>query len=293
MSTHGKHIQDEIPQTPYCPPVTYPLDLEIFSISDLRARVDKRHLSKVERIEFNLLLYVATGRCNHAIDFTLEDCGPGSLILVQPGQTHRFDALSEWDGWLVLFRPEFLYPLEAMALLNGLEQLPAHLVLQGDDRWAVTESIRRMHLDTRQQADTNFLHTLLRNQLCALLTRVQLIHSRIETEVTPAATTMHRFKRFKQAVDQHHQRLHRVQDYARLLGCSEKTLNRDTQEILGIGAKTFVTRRIVLEAKRLLIHTNQPISSIAHQLGFDEVTNFFKVFKREAGHTPGDLRRGV
>jgi hypothetical protein len=46
----------------------------------------------------------------------------------------------------------------------------------------------------------------------------------------------------------------------------------------------------VLEAKRLLVHSQLPIASINHQLGFDEATNFFKYFKRDTGTTPNVFR---
>ncbi|GAB6039737.1 AraC family transcriptional regulator [Endothiovibrio diazotrophicus] len=288
---HGKHKSAAIPRAVYSPRGAYSLDLEVLSVDHLRRRTSGEQLPSLERIEFNLLLYVTRGHCSHAIDFESEECAPGSLMLIQSGQTHRFDSSPGWDGWMVLYRPEFLYPLEAMALLSGMEQLPSHLTLSPDDRRAVAESIERMYLDTRKQADDTLLHTLLRNQLCALLTRVQLIHSRQEAKSPISSTSLQRFKRFKRAVDQHHQQLHRVHEYAQLLGCSEKTLNRDTHEVLGIGAKAFITRRVLLEAKRLLIHTSQPISSIGHSLGFDEVTNFFKLFKRETGRSPGEFRR--
>jgi len=61
--------------------------------------------------------------------------------------------------------------------------------------------------------------------------------------------------------------------------------------MVGVGAKTFIASRLALEAKRLLVHTEMPISAIAHQLGFDEATNFTKFFRSIEGCTPGDFRR--
>lgn len=48
--------------------------------------------------------------------------------------------------------------------------------------------------------------------------------------------------------------------------------------------------RLVLEAKRLLVHTTDPVGVIARQLGFAEPTNFVKFFRRETGTTPGAFR---
>ena len=80
-------------------------------------------------------------------------------------------------------------------------------------------------------------------------------------------------------------------DYARLLGCSHRSLSRATLDVAGVPAKAFLAGRIALEAKRLLAHTAAPVSTIADQLGFAEATNFVKFFKRAAGCAPGTFRR--
>lgn len=55
-------------------------------------------------------------------------------------------------------------------------------------------------------------------------------------------------------------------------------------------AKRVIVERILLEAKRLLAHSQLPVASISHQLGFDEAPNFVKYLKRETGTTPNQLR---
>ena len=60
---------------------------------------------------------------------------------------------------------------------------------------------------------------------------------------------------------------------------------------VGMTAKAFIATRINLEAKRLLAHTDLPITDLAETLGFEETTNFTKFFKRETGCTPTEFRR--
>lgn len=91
-------------------------------------------------------------------------------------------------------------------------------------------------------------------------------------------------------MEEHFQKRHAVAGYAKLLGCSEKSLGRAVQTIAGITAKEFLSQRIALEAKRLLVHTSLPVSVIANRLGFDEPTNFVKFFRREAQQSPGEFR---
>jgi AraC-like DNA-binding protein len=81
-------------------------------------------------------------------------------------------------------------------------------------------------------------------------------------------------------------------DYADQLGYTEKSLARAVAAAAGTTAKAFIAARINLEAKRLLVHTDQPIATLAEKLGFDEATNFSKFFKREVGCTPAEFRKG-
>ena len=78
--------------------------------------------------------------------------------------------------------------------------------------------------------------------------------------------------------------------YAAELGCTERSLTRAVLDAEGISAKQFVSRRLGLEAKRLLIHTDCPVSVIADKLGFKEATHFSKFFRSMVGCTPLQFR---
>lgn len=80
---------------------------------------------------------------------------------------------------------------------------------------------------------------------------------------------------------------HHVRDHARELGDSERTLSRACLDVTGRTAKQVLSDRLVLEAKRLLAHSDLTAAAVASQLGFDEPTNFQRFFKRQTGLTPG------
>jgi AraC-like DNA-binding protein len=60
-----------------------------------------------------------------------------------------------------------------------------------------------------------------------------------------------------------------------------------------VGAKEFIDRRVVLEAKRLLAHGNQSAARVAAQLGFSSATNFSKFFHQRTGQSPIAFRATV
>ena len=77
------------------------------------------------------------------------------------------------------------------------------------------------------------------------------------------------------------------------LGSSQRTVQRAlaSLEAAGVTPKAFISARIVLEAKRLLVHSGESVAQVGHRLGFSEPTNFVKFFRRMAGSTPQAFRR--
>ena len=251
-------------------------------MSDLRQRA-KEQLRATHRYKFHALIYVAQGQCTHMVDFKSVSCAAGSLIVLRAGQAHNYGQDKDWAGWNLIFRPEFLEST------LDLEQLPEHMVLSHDEMQDVINSIEQMRKDTLIEQPQQDVHRLLRHQMHALLTRLNIVQSKQQT-VQPSPATQ-RFKRFQQLVDERFAQWHQVADYAAELGYTEKTLARAVTAAIGVSAKVVITARIVLEAKRLLVHTDLPVVAIADQLGFDEPTHFNKFFKREVHETPTEFRR--
>ena len=110
---------------------------------------------------------------------------------------------------------------------------------------------------------------------------------------SPAPEPDETYLRFRDAVEQHFTRTRRVEDYAHLLGYSPRTLARATLTAAGLSAKEFVDRRVVLEAKRLLAHSDRTAAQVAAQLGFANPSQFSKYFLHRVGRSPIDFREVV
>lgn len=281
----------EVPRLAYRPAQPYPWDLEIFSASGLRRRLGTTALHSTYRYELHMLLFTTRGRCIHVVDFEPVRCAPGSLLVLKPGQVHRIEDGQDWEGWMVLFRPEALQASQVDQLALHLEDLPIHLRLGNGERQAVVQAIARMRDDARRYAALANTSFLLRHQLHALLWRLAAIADRQGLQAGPGNRSSRRFRDFKRLLERRHAGWHKVAQYADALGCSEKSLTRAAMEACGISAKALIASRVNLEAKRLLTHTALSVTSIGERLGFDEATNFAKFFKRETGCTPAEFRR--
>jgi AraC-like DNA-binding protein len=287
----------EIERRSYRPPPPYRLDVEILSVRDLQRRATAEHLRRAHRIDFHLLIFVTSGKCDHVVDFEPVRCRSGSLLVLRPSQAEQFDVRSDWDGWLVLFRPEFLFLPQSeggaddLHLAGILAGLPGHLTLHEYELHRAMGVVAQMHEDSRIDALATGIQALLRHQLCALLMRIGILHRRQVDERLTLPSELQRFRSLHQLVEQSYAKWHQVTQYAHRLGCSEKSLTRATMGVAGLTAKAFIASRISLEAKRLLAHTSSSVAAIADSLGFDDPSNFVKFFKRETGCTPTEFRR--
>lgn len=270
------------------------LDIEVFRAADLRRRTSAKEVRAPHRYDFYMLICVTDGHPVQWVDFQPVPCGPGSLLVLRPGQVHGLGEDQDWDGWLMLFRSEFL-PTDATTTADlrpvlGLDQLPQHMVLTPDDLDATDEVFARMRQDATRTASPHDIHALLRHQLCAVLVRLGILHDDRTAAQPPRSQGMQRFVRFRKLIEQNFTHWHQVASYAAALGCTEKSLTRAAREATGQHAKAVIAARITLEGKRLLAHTDRPIYLIAEGLGFAEATNFAKFFRREAGLTPAGFR---
>lgn len=55
----------------------------------------------------------------------------------------------------------------------------------------------------------------------------------------------------------------------------------------------MIQERIVLEAKRLLLHSEQNINQIGYTLGFEDPSYFVKYFKKHTKISPSAFKKSI
>ncbi len=84
--------------------------------------------------------------------------------------------------------------------------------------------------------------------------------------------------------------VHSVTAYADALGYSRRTLARVVRAATGETPKAFIDKRVVLEAKRLLAHTDLPTARVGAAVGFPDAANFSKFFQQHTDTAPAAFR---
>lgn len=150
------------------------------------------------------------------------------------------------------------------------------------------EALWRMfckELDSNDKLQIEMLQMLLKRYLI-LCTRLY----KAQHEVAQAPAEHNLIREFNFLVEQHYTTKHTVADYAELLNKSPKTISNIFSKL---GTKTplsYIHDRRMIEARRLLKHTNLQVSEIAYKIGYEDIQSFSRFFKKQEGISPSDYR---
>ncbi|KQX78630.1 AraC family transcriptional regulator [Streptomyces sp. Root1310] len=250
-------------------------------------------LDRVHRIDFHVVMLFDDGPVRHMIDFAEHEARAGDVLWIRPGQVHRFSKSSGYRGTVLTMQPGFLP--RATVEAAGLYRYDLPPLLHPDERQLA--GLRAALTYLRGEYDDGgaggtlplSLHTaVLRHALTAFLLRLaHLAASSAEAARGRADTT---FTLFRDAVERDFATNHSVSAYADALGYSRRTLVRAVRAATGETPKGFIDKRVVLEAKRLLAHTDLPIGRVGAAVGFPDPANFSKFFQLHTGSTPVAFR---
>lgn len=288
-------MPDSILPVPYRNKAYPGLGIEPMRLSDLSRRMAPDHFATFQRPEFHLLILFTAGRGKHYLDFERVNCRPGTLLHVRPGQVQQFRMAKAVEAYIVLFTSEFMPPEQVRTETDGFENLVDQVlpdgIYQGDltSHRGVTDAFLALTDEYAETDGSPLCARILQHLLQTLLLRILRVSSASEPQ-SAYGSYLRTFRRFTKLVDGHFSETRMVTDYARMLGCSEKTLNRACLACRDMAPKELIGRRVALEAKRLLAHTEDPIDRIAQAVGFSETTNFVKFFRHQELLGPTEFR---
>lgn len=241
-----------------------------------------------------LIVFIRHAGGRQWIDMTpylLED---NTVYFTRPGQIIVKEEFRQLWSTGIAFTREFL----ALQESDSLSQLPllqnprdVHaLPLAGPDVAFVEETLARIKEEYEQA--TEWQGRMLAAHLTVLLTYLSRLYSERFADTVHSADTL-LLKRYQAKIDESFRELHQVGDYASLLHISAGHLSEVVKLQSGKPAIKHIHDRLVLEARRLLFHTPQPLKEIAFGLGFSDVSYFIRFFKRETGITPAGYRTAI
>jgi len=220
-----------------------------------------------------------------------------AAILVAPTTAHgfRFRA-NETDGFVVSFTEDVADALgersgAALARLKALAVAP--VVPLTDERAVGKLSALCADLNEEHFLAREGFRLAMRGLLALIAIAVaRLAASRARTGMVTLTPTDSTVEALRRLVEENFRKERHLDFYAEKLAMTADRLNDHVKRATGVTAGHLIRQRVLTEAKRALVFTNQPIHEIAYDLAFSDPSHFARFFRKQTGTTPHEFREG-
>jgi len=212
---------------------------------------------------------------------------PMRAVNVPVGSVHGYTFIEGTQGWVLTIATEVLdevlMPSEGLTAVLGE---PA--VLRGS---AAMRTVMKQIF--AEYAGQHFARAHLLRSLAGTLFGLVARELSKGSALKDAAAKGDLLQRFHDLIEQHYLEHWTVTDYAGALSVTPTHLSRVARAATGHSASGVILNRIVREARRNLVYTNMPISTIAYALGFKDPAYFSRVYATATGFSPRVFRAQV
>lgn len=266
-----------------------------FYVNNLREHLleNKSKITKPHKHSSYLCILFTKGTGNHEIDFNTYPIQSGSLFVISPGKTHHWVLSDDVDGYIFTHTKDF-YDLQYSH--NSISNFPFFqsvqnspiLELDEDQVKAVAPLFESML--SEYQAQDILKHQVLISYSDIIYAKLSRIYLKDKTqEIVNHSLYSQKFNVLENLIEEHFKVEKLPSRYASMMNITPKHLNRITQNIIGKTTSEIILERILLEAKRSMLHTTKTLSEIAIGLGYDDYAYFSRLFKQKTGITPSQF----
>ncbi|MBV8837367.1 MAG: helix-turn-helix domain-containing protein [Alphaproteobacteria bacterium] len=210
---------------------------------------------------------------------------PMRILNLPTGHVHGFAFIRSTQGWVLTIAAEMLD--EVLLASEGLPRVLAQAaMLRG------TPPMRALMRQIFSEfAGRGFARAHVLRSLTTVLIGLVARAMAAKREPPPGTAGADLFARFEALLEAHVLEHWSVARYAVALAITPTHLSRITRDATGHAASQLIAERLVREARRNLVYTNLPISTVAFALGFEDPAYFSRVFARATGQSPRAFRQ--
>ena len=292
-SHHYSEAADNVQQKDGIPLLSldpkFPFVLTKFELMNELSQADYPH-----RHDYYELLLLSEGKGTHVIDFEQYPVEPPVFHFLSKGQVHFWQLDKPLKGYALLFPEEFLgaptsniIRTHDVSFFNNVGQTP---YLSVGQEMGLLESLI-LGIEQEYQDESKRSLSILRSYLHILLSNLNRLYTSLHPDEQSKASSL--VRQFKQLVTEHSLTDHSVQDYADTLGVSDSHLRNTVKSVTGVSPGNLIREHLVLEAKRMLAHSNDTVAEIGYSLNFEDSSYFGRFFKRETGLSPVAFRQQI
>ena len=245
--------------------------------------------------EYIKILYLPAGY-KLRVDFACYDTLQPTLFFISPNQYLEIEASGKESGYFIFYNRDFyciqIHDQEVACdglLFNNIKNMPKVELSDAENAFLgglFKEMIQEFNLNDSS------LEEMVRTYLKQLLIRATRSWKRqhLDNTVTDQQSDLDFFRRFARLVEEHYKSKHTVADYADFLCMAPKTITHKFNRMRLPQPNEVIKNRIILEAKRLLVHTSLTAKEIAYDLGYNDPAYFSRLFQSKTGESPSGFR---
>jgi AraC-like DNA-binding protein len=246
----------------------------------------------VHRHDFHELLFIATGSGAHMLDMVQHAVQAPSLHLISPGQVHQLVRSADMTGDVVMFAPDALLGQGhgARSELFAQAEGPAAIPLSPEQ---LVESRALVALMKSELSMDRPMEEVVEGYLGILLIKCAAWARAVKGTKAAMRDANDPVRRFLDLVEKGYLEERHVSHYAERLAMTGDHLNTLVRERLGRTASSVIHDRLLLEAKRLLLHGDMSIKEVGYALGMKDPAYFTRWFSKAEGQAPAAFREAI
>lgn len=230
------------------------------------------------------------------------DYDEGTLVFLAPNQVTNFDAAdAELDdnGWNIFFHPDLIRKSILSSTIKSYSffdyGINEALHVSENEKNILTDFVQKIEGELEQNMDKHSQELILANLESLLKYCLRYYDRQFYSRTNLNKDLVDRFNKF---LENYFSSDELKKNGLPTLGKCGEALNMSGSYLsdllrleTGRSAKDHIHDFIIERAKNLLLGTNNPVSEIAYNLGFDYPQHFTKLFKLKTGLNPTDFRK--
>ncbi|GAA4323271.1 helix-turn-helix domain-containing protein [Mucilaginibacter gynuensis] len=240
-----------------------------------------------ERHDSHSFFLLEKGSVTMEIDFQVYNILSPSIIYMHPDQVHRILAFENVTVCAWATHNQNINPVYLKLLDDITRATPIHL---NPELFALLSDTASLCIKFAARKKDYLFKPLLNDNMNMLIGLVIAISLESSTPADKLSRPESINKAFREVVSTHFIQLKRPADYAEKLNLSTAYLNECVKNSTGHPVSYHIQQRVILEAKRLLYHSDQSLKEIAAALGYDDYPYFSRLFSKVTGMSPVKFR---
>lgn len=239
------------------------------------------------------IYWIKEGKGTYLVDFKSYTFNNNTLLFLSPGQVFSVQSEKINQAYVLSFVSDF-YCIETHdkeiacngVLFNAVNDNP---FVSANEKDALKLDLVINQLMDEFKNQEKAQHDMLQLYLKQFIIHSVRIKNDVEYKINEDSSVL--IKNFNVILEQNFKTTHSVSVYAERLGVSPKTLSKHFQNKKSLSPSALIKNRLILEAKRQLIYSDNSVKQVAFSLGFNDSAYFTRFFKKLVHKSPLQFKK--